>query len=71
MLSCFSKILEKIVHSRTNVFFKPHLSVVADLVRILTKISTVYAVLDIISTRFDDEENKQFADIAKGSNQNI
>ena len=60
LLSCFSKILEKLVHSRTVDFINSH--------HILTPMhngfrsnhSTIHAILDIVTSTYENIENQVF-----------
>ena len=58
ILSCFSKILEKIVYSRTIDFLNSNSVLCPTQYGFRPKQSTVHAILDIVSTCFDNVENK-------------
>ena len=60
ILSCFSKILEKIVYSRTVDFLNFNSVLCPTQYEFRPKQSTVHAILDIVSTCFDNVENKKF-----------
>ena len=58
--SCFSKILEKIEYSRTIGFVNSNSVLCPTQYGFRPKQSTVYVILDIVSTCFDNEKNKKF-----------
>ena len=60
ILTCFSKILEKIVYSRTIDFLNSNSVLCPTQYGFRPKQSTVYAILDIVSTCFDNVESKKF-----------
>ena len=60
IMSCFSKLLEKIVHSRTIDFLNSNSVLCPTQYGFRPKQSTVHAILDIVSTCFDNVEDKQF-----------
>ena len=60
ILFSFSKILEKIAYSRTIDFLNSDSVLCATQYEFRPKQSTVHAILDIVSTCFDNEENKKF-----------
>ena len=60
ILSYFSKILEKIVYPRTINFLNSNSVLCPTQYRFRPKQSTVHAILDIVSTCFDNVENKKF-----------
>ena len=61
--SCFSKILEKIVYSRTIDFLNSNSELCPIQYGFRPKQSTVHAILDIVSTCFDNVKNKKVADL--------
>ena len=60
ILFCFSKILEKIVYSRTIDFLNSNSVLCPTQYGFRPKQSTVHAILDIVSTCFDNVESKKF-----------
>ena len=60
ILSCFSKILKKIVYSRTIDFLNFNSVLCPTQYGFRPKQSNVHAILDIVSTCFDNVENKKF-----------
>ena len=60
ILSCFSKILEKMVFSRTIDFLNSNSVLCPTHYGFRPKQLTVHAILDIVLTCFDNVENKKF-----------
>ena len=60
ILSCFLKILEKIVYARTIAFLNSNSVLCPTQHGFRPKQSTLHAILDLVSTCFDNVENKKF-----------
>ena len=60
ILSCFSKILERLIHSRFTKFFSKHKVIYEAQNGFQKYISTVYAVLDIVSCTFRNINENHF-----------
>ena len=60
ILPCFSKILEKIVYSQTINFLNSNSVLGPTQYGFRPKQSTVHAILDIVSTCFNNVKNKKF-----------
>ena len=58
MLSCFSKILENLVHSKTIVFINSHHTVTPTQHEFCSNYSTIHAILDIMTSTNDNIENQ-------------
>ena len=61
ILSVFSKIIEKIVYKRTVDFLNKHSVLIPNQYGFRSNISNIHAVLDIISTCYENIESKQFS----------
>ena len=60
LLSCFSKILEKLVHSRTVDFINSHHILTPTQYGFRSNHSTIHAILDVIASTYDNIENQVF-----------
>ena len=60
LLSCFSKILEKLVHSRTVDFINSHHILTPTHYGFRSNHSTIHAILDIVTSTYDNIENQVF-----------
>ena len=60
LLSCFSKIFEKLVHSRTVDFINSHYLLTPTQYGFRSNHSTIHAILDIITSTYDNIENQVF-----------
>ena len=61
ILSVFSKIIEKIVYKRTVDFLNKHFVLIPNQYGFRSNISNIHAVLDIVSSCYENIESKQFS----------
>ena len=57
ILTCFSKIIEKMIYNRLMAFFKKHEVLYPHQFGFQGKISTSHAMLDLITTAYDNIDN--------------
>ena len=57
ILTCFSKVIEKMIYNRLMAFFKKHEVLYPHQFGFQGKISTSHAMLDLITTAYDNIDN--------------
>ena len=60
ILTCFSKIIEKLIYTRLMEFFKKKKVIYENQYGFQSKISTVHALLDVVTTSYDNISSNQF-----------
>jgi len=60
ILTCFSKIFEKLIHGRLTNFFKKHKVIHSNQYGFQSKTSTAHAMLDVITATYDNIHDKLY-----------
>ena len=61
ILTCFSKIIEKLIYARFINFFRKHVVIYPKQYGFLKKVSTTHAMLDVVTTIYDNMYEKLFS----------
>ena len=64
ILNCFSKITEKILHARLSNLFKKHRVLYKKQYRFQSNISTMHAMLDVVTSFYDTIDNHCYTGLA-------
>ena len=64
ILTCFSKIIEKILHARLSNFFKKHRVLYENQYRFQNNISIMHAVLVVVISSYNNIDNHCYAGLA-------
>ena len=62
ILTCFSKVLEKLIHQRMSTVLEKH-STATDSIRISKNTSTTHTLLDVFSNSFDQLNSKNYVEL--------
>ena len=63
ILTCFSKIFEKLIHKRLTNFFQKHSVLVESQYGFQNNKSTAHAILDVLTTSYHQINDKNFTDV--------